>query len=411
MIKFRQKVFTIPEGHYTGPKDIDKVPGVLEMVGKSAAAGAGIGAVAGSLMKDSDMLSGALTGGKYGTITGIILKFFLNYLHNPMSKVKYQEVDKLIRREFGIFSASGFTIGDTLDKRASVEEKFGFNDRNISSYKLNFAIQDGSITMYTFGMTDKELEETSKVLDYYCKKYFSMEYTSSLINRKLNSYSVNIVFTNYQVISNFIMELSKKLGTRINLMDNRALVKQRIKESLEEKGEEVREFSVKEISKYDLIDILGTSASIGLSYTSTGMGNVITATVLGLLLKSLEKLTNNEISRIGKGKLLRSAANNVFLEECLKRLRKIEGFNYTVGDLESSCNISLVSGLFIITTKKNSKESELIDKMISRNKIEINRSDTGEVIVYTYPVKSKNDFELFLNKLFSLRIKFNIFER
>lgn len=411
MIKFRQKVFTIPEGHYTGPKDIDKVPGVLEMVGKSAAAGAGIGAVAGSLMKDSDMLSGALTGGKYGTITGIILKFFLNYLHNPMSKVKYQEVDKLIRREFGIFSASGFTIGDTLDKRASVEEKFGFNDRNISSYKLNFAIQDGSITMYTFGMTDKELEETSKVLDYYCKKYFSMEYTSSLINRKLNSYSVNIVFTNYQVISNFIMELSKKLGTRINLMDNRALVKQRIKESLEEKGEEVREFSVKEISKYDLIDILGTSASIGLSYTSTGMGNVITATVLGLLLKSLEKLTNNEISRIGKGKLLRSAANNVFLEECLKRLRKIEGFNYTVGDLESSCNISLVSGLFIITTKKNSKESELIDKMISRNKIEINRSDTREVIVYTYPVKSKNDFELFLNKLFSLRIKFNIFER
>ena len=42
MIKFRQKNFTIPEGHYTGPKDMDKVPGVLEMVGKSALGGAAL---------------------------------------------------------------------------------------------------------------------------------------------------------------------------------------------------------------------------------------------------------------------------------------------------------------------------------------------------------------------------------
>lgn len=35
-----------------------------------------------------------------------------------MSSIKFQEVDKLIRREFGIYRASGVTIGDSLDKRA-----------------------------------------------------------------------------------------------------------------------------------------------------------------------------------------------------------------------------------------------------------------------------------------------------
>ena len=102
MIKFRQKQYTIPEGHYTGPKDMDKVPGAVEVIGKSALAGAGVGGAVGGLLNDSTVISGAIQGGKYGAIAGTILKFFLNYLHNPMTSIKYQEVDKLIRREFGI---------------------------------------------------------------------------------------------------------------------------------------------------------------------------------------------------------------------------------------------------------------------------------------------------------------------
>ena len=39
-MKFKQKKFTLQEGHYTGPKDQDKVPGALEVVGKSALGGA-----------------------------------------------------------------------------------------------------------------------------------------------------------------------------------------------------------------------------------------------------------------------------------------------------------------------------------------------------------------------------------
>ena len=56
-------------------------------------------------------------------------------------------------------------------------------------------------------MTKEELDKTSDTLDYYCKKYFSMEYTAKIINQKVNSYSVDIVFTNYHAMCQFIMEL------------------------------------------------------------------------------------------------------------------------------------------------------------------------------------------------------------
>ena len=52
MIRFRQKEYTIQEGHYTGPKDMDGVPGAISVIGKSALAGAGIGGVAGGMMED-----------------------------------------------------------------------------------------------------------------------------------------------------------------------------------------------------------------------------------------------------------------------------------------------------------------------------------------------------------------------
>ena len=125
MIKFRQKNFTIPEGHYTGPKDMDKVPGVLEMVGKSALGGMAVGAVAGKLMKESSVLEGAYTGGKYGALTGLLLKFFINYLHNPMTSVKYQDVDKMIRREFGIYR----------DQKVEEFKKYFEDTKDISTFK------------------------------------------------------------------------------------------------------------------------------------------------------------------------------------------------------------------------------------------------------------------------------------
>lgn len=430
MIKFRQKDFTIPEGHYTGPKDMDKVPGVLEMVGKSAAGGAGIGAVVGSVMKDSSLLSGALTGAKYGTITGIVLKFFLNYLHNPMSRIKFQDVDKNIRREFGIYRMQGITVGDSVEKRASVDEKFSTNDRDVTSYKLNFAIQDNQITMYTFGMTDKELMKVSDVLDYYCKKYFGMEYTATLINKKVNSYAVVIVFTNHQVISNFIMELSEKLGTKINLLDNKALVDRRMKDSgsilsgistSEESEEELeeKEFSVKTLNKYDLKKILGTSGVFALSgFFRGGWAKSISSAIHGLIMGSLMKQFGDERASIGlnsevkiPGLIKRGDFSNVYLEKLLKKLHYVENYDYTVGEGSCDVNMSIASGLFILTASKKDDIIETLDKAVyDKNKTGINRTDSGKAVIYTYPLKSISEFEYMIKRLMSTKLVPNIFE-
>lgn len=411
MIKFRQKDFTIQEGHYTGPKDMDKVPGALELVGKSALGGAGVGAVVGAIMKDSSVLSGALTGAKYGGLTGLILKFFLNYLHNPMSRVKFQDVDKNIRREFGIYRLQGITIGDSVSKRANIDEKFSTNDRNVTDYKINISVQDDKVTMYTLGMSDKELDKTSKILDYYCKKYFGMEYTATPINTKVNSYSVAIVFTNYQVISNFIMELSNELQCKINLLDNKALVDRRVGEAA---NEEEKEFSVKPINKYDLISILGKSGVVGLSKGITGgVGKGISSSIQGILKYSMKKVGYDNLAKLlgRNGGLERKHYNNVFLEDTLKKLHYIEGYNYTVGQSSSDINISLISGIFLMTVTKKADLVDKIDKSVyGKNKTGINRTDTGKAIVYTYPLVSINEFEYFVKRLISTGLVPNIFE-
>lgn len=394
MTKFRQKQYTIPEGHYTGPKDMDKVPGAIEVVGKSALVGAGIGGVTGSLLKDISITSGAVTGGKYGIIAGIVLKFFLNYLHNPMSSIKYQEVDKLIRREFGIYRASGITVGDSLDKRANLNEKFSFNDRNVTSYKINFSVQDNSITMYTFGMTTKELDKTSETLDYYCKKYTGMEYSSYAINSRNNSYSVAIVFTNYQVIANFIMELSKVLNTKINLLDNKALVEGRIKEA-------EKDFSVKALNKYELKKFIGKTGKALFSENPDH--------VMGMIQSALVLFTNDpEIVPVK-----RDDFGNKYLETCLNRLHYVENYDYTIGEIGADINMSMLSGLFLVTiNKKKSEELKKVDSNFwSHLKTKVNRVDTGKVVIFNYTIKTKNEFDFILNKFMSLDIKPNIFEK
>ena len=71
--------------------------------------------------------------------------------------------------------------------------------------------------------------------------------------------------------------------------------------------------------------------------------------------------------------------------------------------------MSLVSGVLIISVIK--KESGDIDKKVWKAlKAKIRRSDTGRVIVYTYAMKDKNEFDLVLKKLMSVKAKFNIYD-
>ena len=50
MKKFKQKEYTIQEGHYTGPKDLEKVPGSLEVIGKATIGGTAAGGVIGGVL-------------------------------------------------------------------------------------------------------------------------------------------------------------------------------------------------------------------------------------------------------------------------------------------------------------------------------------------------------------------------
>ena len=404
MIQFREKKFTLQEGHFTGSKDLSKVPGAVEVIGKSALGGALAGTAVGAILKDSTALEGALEGTKWGALAGVILKFFLNYLHNPMTRVKYQDVDRAIRREFGIYRASGFTVGDTVKKRASLDEKFGFNDRKVTSYKLNFSIQDDQLTMYTYGVTENELEKINNILDYYCKKYSGMSYDSALINQKMNSYAAHIVFTNNQVIANFIMELSGALETKINLLDNKAVVMNKLSNE-----EEERDFSVKGINRFDLINIIGKTCLYPITL-ATNWKESISYTLMGFIETSIKKLGMNELSKNMNLAMPKEAFGNKYLEDTLKRLHYIEGFNYTTERKDVKSNISLSQGLFIVTVSSKDHIKDIDEKYWKPMKMKINRTDTGKVVVYTYSMESRNKFDFVLKKLMSTGIIFNIFE-
>ena len=411
MIKFKKKEFTIPEGYYSGPKDLTKIPGTLEMMGKGSTIGAITGGIAGKFIEDSSIIDGAITGSKIGTLSGIAAKLLLNYIHKPMTKIKYQEVDRNIRRQFGVYQISGFTVGDNFTNKGNIRDKFSYNDRNVSDYKINFAIYDNKITMYTFGMTKDELNGVSKILDEYCKKYFAMKYSAKLINQRVNSYAVDIIFTNYQVISNFIIELSDFIKSKINLLDNYAIVSLRLSESAENFNEEERTYSVSSLNKYDLIKILTKGVLSGINFTNKLRTDTSTA-ILSAILEGIKHLGKNEVNKITGNSGQRVAdLNNVFLESELKKLHYVDGFSYTTGNEATKFNMSLNSGIFVITAVKE-LEGELDKKVWKIFPEKVNKSKISGVNVYTYVVKSLSEFEMLLNKVMSIDCdtKPNIFD-
>lgn len=411
MITFRQKNYTIQEGHYTGPKDIEKVPSALSVIGKTTLAGTGVGAVIGSVLKDTGWGQGAKTGGKIGFVSGVLLKILTNYLNNPMSKVKYQEVDKTIRREFGIYQAAGITVGDSVDKRGKLEDKFSFNDRNVGSYKITVAIQDNEVTMYTLALTGEELNKLNKILDYYCKKYFGMEYVSKAINTKINSYGVTITFTNYQVISNFFMEVANTLGCKINLLDNKALAQLRIQE-VDSEEEEERTYSVKLLNSRDLARIFGKGITKSINSfhffgTKAGLGSL----VVGTLTASLDQIAEGEKAKILGMKVERRAFSNRYLEDALRRLRYIEGVHYSVGVKKSQVCMSLYSGVLIVSLPKGGKEQEKFEKNVLKKFKGIKKTESGNAIVYTYIMTSREELDRILVSLMKSGLELNIFDK
>lgn len=400
MIKFKQKEYTIQEGHYTGPKDLEKVPGTLEVLGKATIGGTAAGGVIGGVLKTagvegSSITEGLVVGGKTGFLAGLVSKFLLNALHKPMKTVKFQEVDKLLRAKFGIYRISGFTTGDSLEKRKTVDEKFGFNDRRVTDYKISFCIRDNQVTMYTLGISDEELDKLNVSLDYYCKKFSGMSYSSKPINTKTNSYSVSITFTNYKAISDFIFEVSEVLGCRINMLNDDVLIEM----------EAEKQFSETLLDKYDMMRVLGKVAGSSINSLSLGGPKAAWSTFVSKIIKeSFDRIKDQELAKYFPSK--RKDLGTMWLEDRLKRLGFYEGVHYTKDLKNRECNIRLDRGLFMVTSLIGSKPDLLLNKIMPKDK---KKEIQNKVNLWTMYVENRNEFDILLKKIITAGINPNIF--
>ena len=402
MKKFKQKSYTIQEGHYTGPKDLPKVPSTFEVLKKTTIGGTAAGATIGGILsetgivKDTGIIDGAVTGGKTGFLAGIAAKFLLNALHKPMKKVEYQEVDKLLRAKFGIYRVSGFTAGDTMEKRKSVEEKFGFNDRNVTDYKISFVIRDNQVTMYTLGVSEEILDKLNKSLDYYCKKFSGMGYTSKPINTNSGSYSVTITFTNYKAISDFIFEISEETGLKINLLTSGALIR----------GEEESQKSYSDayLDKYDIARLVPKAVFKGLKASVNGPKRALSTLMIEMLSGGLKRLRDQELAKYYPS--ARKNFGSSYLTDRLKALGGIPGMTYTVGEKEAPTNIRLDRGVFMVTAISGELADKTWDKILpAENKREIK----GKVNLWTLPIQDRREFDIILEKALKSGIKPNVY--
>lgn len=403
MKKFKQRTYTIQEGHYTGPKDLPSIPGALEVIGKTTIGGATIGGTIGGILdktgtvKDTGILEGAGIGGKTGFLAGVAAKFLLNALHKPMKKVEYQEVDKLLRARFGVYRVSGFTAGDSMTKRKEISEKFGFNDRKVTDYKISFVIRDNQVTMYTLGVTEEILDKLNTSLDYYCKKFSGMGYTAKPINTKSGSYSVTITFTNYKAISDFIFEVSEETGLKINLLTSGALIER------EEMEEAEKTYSVY-LDKYDIARLSPKSVGKALKASVMGPRAAWSTFVIEMIKGGLLKLRDQELAKYYPS--ARKNFGSSYLTDRLKELRGIEGMTYTVGEKTAESNIRLDRGVFIVTALLGGQTEKFWKTVLPE---ENRREIKGKVSLWTLPIQDRREFDIILEKMLKSGIKPNVY--
>ena len=260
--------------------------------------------------------------------------------------------------------------------------------------------------MYTFGLSKEDLDKVNKVLDSYCRKFFGMEYDAKVINLNANSYSVNIKFTNYMSVCDFMMELSNTLGTKINLLDNNAIVTGRITEACGD--EEDRNFSENaSISKYDAVKVIGGGLSKALTYIKSPLKSIPDVIMSGMDL-AINGLGADTLGKLGITPT-RGMLNNKFLLNVLKKNYYIEGHHFSEGDNKAPVQMSIASGIFMISAVHNSKEDKAIGGVYNHWKNVINKSKLNNVSLYTYAIRNENEFATILKKIMSLGLTPNVF--
>ena len=418
MTKLRIKRFSIQEGHYTGNKKLKKIPGTLETLTKSALLGLGIGALVKSSSDNNDSnekTKNTVKKGFFaGLISGALLKIIINNIHNPLSTVNYDKVDRYLRLRYNIDKIIGKR--DENSGSNKIENKIRFNDSNLDDYQINISVLKSSIQLYITGFTEKELSDLNALLDNYCYNYFGMEYSSSLINKRNNSYSISIIFTNHPLIAEFIVELAALFPYTINLLNNKAIIKLD-KEGVDKTDEikisfpEIKIFSrIPELSKRDLMKIISEGGIISLANNKllSGIGYILGAIGLSLTTNFLMKFFPANKLRL-KSKQL----NNHFLEKSLKDLNYLDGWDYTVSSdvNENSLNFCILSGIFIACINKNNPKRRLIEKQIDSIKGIIKSEVKNQAIIWKYSIESVSEFKILLEKIMTLNIKPNIYTK
>jgi hypothetical protein len=249
--------------------------------------------------------------------------------------------------------------------------------------------------MYTFQLSDKELKQVSDSLDYFCKKYYGMNYNSKVIDSKINSYSVTITFTNYQVISDFLMEISDELKVKINLLNNKAIVDLRLR------PEEERDFSM--IGDFDGNDLIKIFILQGVK-SLLQKGKVTSSQIMEMIQDTKKSLSESERVKIF-GPSKRKDFDTAYLLGALENLHFKIGRDYFIGEEDAAINVGLYQGNLTISVPTGSKECKELEKIETLNRTDVNKT----VSVFTYSMKSKQDLNAVITRVINSKIKPNVF--
>lgn len=412
----RIKRFSIQEGHYTGSKKLKKVPSSLNTITKSVLAGLGIGTLIGSTNEKIETKDAAKKGVIAGLAFGVLSDFLIKRFHNPMSSVKYDKIDKYLRMKLEI--SDKFFPSKANGK--NLEDRFSFNDSEFTKYKINISILKDSISMYISDFSSEEINKVDNILNDYCYKYFGMEYSSRLLNKDNSSYSISITFTNYEVISSFLIDISNSLNLKINLLNDRVPINLS-QEEITLKVEPIKinkekifsKSSLPLFDKYDLIKIFGKGGIISIL---SGPKGSLTTFILESLKESANLLyrsygsTSKELKVLGF-QTKRSDLDNKYLEKCLKNLGYHNGFNYTIGEDSSALNLMLLHGELLICFNKNSSISKNLSNFQEKFGAAVKTEISKKAILYKVSITSETELKKILTFIINQGIKPNIYTR
>ena len=236
-----------------------------------------------------------------------------------------------------------------------------------------------------------------------------MEYSAKLLNQKRNSYSVSIIFTNYEAIAKFFIEIAKSLNIKLNILDKNTdfsneINKEKTFSSLK------RDSSLPLFDKYDMIKILGKG---GIIVKRSGFKKNVGDYIMDSISEAIGHLGNvGRVMSTPRGiNLPRKSLNNIYLEKCFKELGFIEGLDYTVKNNLSALNLYLHEGYLILCSALNGSHLNKFKDRILRNYKLITTEIKGSATLYTYMIVSRKELESLLRDIVNLNIKPNIYSR